>query len=76
MQKYNLKEARKKAGKTQEQAAEALETSQHQISKWENQKQDITLEKAIILAKLYRVSLDYLAGLEDSQALTRGTPER
>ena len=33
-----------------------------QISKWENEKQDITLRKAIILAEYYGVTLDYLAG--------------
>lgn len=58
----NLKEARKQAGKSQMQAAMQLETTQHQISKWENDKQDITLSKARILADYYNVSLDYIAG--------------
>ena len=62
MQHYNLKEARKAAGKSQQQAANILETTQMQISKWENEKQDITLRKAIILAEYYGVTLDYLAG--------------
>ena len=59
---YNLKEARKAAGKSQQQAANILETTQMQISKWENEKQDITLRKALILAEYYGVTLDYLAG--------------
>ena len=58
----NLKIARQQAGKSQMQAAMRLETTQHQISKWENEKQDITLSKATILADYYCVSLDYLAG--------------
>ena len=62
MQHYNLKEARKAAGKSKQQAANILETTQMQISKWENEKQDITLRKAIILAEYYGVTLDYLAG--------------
>lgn len=65
MQKYKLKEARLKANKSQQQAADKLETTQMQISKWENQKQDITLRKAIILADYYNVSLDYLTGRTD-----------
>ena len=62
MQHYNLKQARKNAGKSQQQAANILETTQMQISKWENEKQDITLRKALILAEYYGVTLDYLAG--------------
>lgn len=62
MQHYNMKKAREEAGKSQQQAANKLETTQMQISKWENEKQDITLRKAIILADYYNVTLDYLAG--------------
>lgn len=58
----HLKEARKKAGKSQQQAANKLETTQHQISKYENEIQDITLQRAKILADYYNVSLDYIAG--------------
>ena len=59
---YNLKECRKKAGYSQIQIAIAMDTTQHQISKWENEHQDITLSKAIKLADLYGVTLDELAG--------------
>ena len=57
----NLKEARKIANITQEEAAEYMETNQVQISKWETGKQDITLHKAAKLADLYGVTLDYIA---------------
>ena len=65
MKNYKLKEARERAGKSQQQAANKLNTTQMQISKYENERQDITLKRAIILAKYYEVSLDYLAGLKD-----------
>lgn len=58
----NLQNARKLAGKSQQQAANLLETTQHQISKWETGKQDITLSKAAKLAEYYQVSLDFIAG--------------
>lgn len=47
------------------QTAIYMDTTQHQISKWENEVQDITLSKAIKLAKFYGVSLDELAGQKD-----------
>ena len=59
---YNLKEARKQAQKSQMQTAIHMNTTQMQISKYENGKQDLTLQKAIQLADYYGVSLDYLAG--------------
>lgn len=59
---YNLKKCREKAGYSQIQTAIAMDTTQHQISKWENGKQDITLAKAIKLADLFKVTLDELAG--------------
>ena len=59
---YKLKECRQNAGLSQMEAALHMETTQHQISKWERGLQDITLSKAIKLADLYKVSLDQLAG--------------
>lgn len=63
--KYHLRECRKHAKLTQEQVAEALNTVQYQIYKYEAEKQDIPLARAIELAKLYNVSLDVLAGLKE-----------
>ena len=59
---YALKECRKRKGLSQLQVSIIMETTQHQISKWENGQQDITLGKAIKLADLYQVTLDELAG--------------
>lgn len=68
---YNLKQCRKNAGYSQIQVAIAMDTTQHQISKWENEVQDITLCKAIKLADLYRVALDELAGRTQIQTQTQ-----
>lgn len=59
---YKLKEMRERAGKSQLQVAMYMETAQHQISKWENGINDITLGKAIKLADYYGCTLDELAG--------------
>ena len=59
---YKLKECRIKAGFTQQQVAEQLNTVQHQIHKYESGKQEISLARAIDLADLYHVTLDELAG--------------
>lgn len=49
----------------QEAIALVLNTSQTQYSRWERGAQEIPLHNFITLAKFYRVSLDYLAGLTD-----------
>ena len=59
---YKLKECRKAAGLTQEQVAQALNTTQYQIHKYETGKQELSLARAIDLADLYKVTLDQLAG--------------
>ena len=64
---YKLREAREAAGLTQEQVALEIGSAQYQIYKYETGKQDITLGKAIQLAKLYNCSLDYLAGLDTEE---------
>lgn len=59
-----LKEAR--AGKAnQQQIADLLNTTQQQISKYENNIQEIPCRHIITLAKYFNVSTDYLLGLTD-----------
>lgn len=67
----NLKVARIAAGLTQEQVALIINSAQYQIYKYEAGKQDITLGKALQLAELYNVSLDYLAGRTDKKEVNR-----
>lgn len=69
--KYNLKVARLEAGYTQEQVALIIGSAQFQIYKYEAEKQDLTLTKAIQLAELYNCSLDYLAGRTDKKEINR-----
>lgn len=59
---YKLKEMRMKAGLTQEQVAQQLNTAQHQIHKYETGKQELSFARAIDLADLYHCTLDELAG--------------
>ena len=47
----------------QTEIARILGTTQTQYSRWERGAQEIPLHHFIELAKFYRVSLDYLAGL-------------
>lgn len=60
-----IKDMRVDNDKTQLEVANAIGTSQSYYAQYENGKRAITLDRAIILARYYNVSLDYLAGLID-----------
>ena len=60
-----LREVRESKHTTQTEIAELLGTTRQQIGKWENGVQKMGIDKYIILARYYNVSLDYLAGLTD-----------
>ena len=47
--------------------AKILNTTQQQYSKIETGKSEITADKLIVLAKIYRVTTDYLLGLSDKK---------
>ena len=51
---------------TQADIAVLLQTTRQQVSKWENGIQMMGVDKYIILAKHFNVSLDYLLGLIDT----------
>ncbi len=55
-----LKEARKKAGLTQEQFAEKMSVSRSAIAKWESDKGMPDVNNLKVMAQLLGVSLDYL----------------
>lgn len=61
-----LKEAREGIA-SQQQIAELLNTTQQQISKYENNIQEIPCRHIITLAKYFDVSTDYLLGLTDEK---------
>ena len=58
-----LRDLREDRDLNQTQIAEILNTTLTQYSRWERGAQEIPLHHFITLAKFYKVSLDYLAGL-------------
>ncbi len=59
-----LKELRIKNGFTQQQIAYILHTRQEQYSKYESGKRELPIKHLIALCCLYRVSSDYILGIE------------
>ncbi|MBQ8522480.1 MAG: helix-turn-helix transcriptional regulator [Clostridia bacterium] len=60
-----LKELRLENELSQNQLSKQLGVSQAAINKWEKGIIIPTLDSAVIVAKFFGVSIDYLAGLED-----------
>lgn len=61
-----LKDLREDRELSQEDIAQILKTTHQQVSKWETGVQKMGVDKYIILAKFYNVSVDYLLGLIDT----------
>ena len=59
-----LKELRVANGYTHEQIAFILHTRQEQYSKYESGKRELPIRHLITLCCLYRVSADYILGIE------------
>ena len=67
MQYYErLRDLREDHDLKQSDIAKLLQTTQEQISKYETGKQMMGIDKYILLAKHYNISLDYLTGLIDT----------
>lgn len=60
-----LRILREKHEYTQEDVAKYLKTTQSYYAQYESDIRPITFERAIMLSKLYGVSLDYIGGLSD-----------
>jgi len=60
-----LKDIREDHDLTQTDIAKLLKTTRQQVGKWENGVQMMGIDKYMVLAQHYNVSLDYLAGLID-----------
>lgn len=68
MAKYNrIKDLREDSDKTQHELADYLGTSSQHYGKYELGHAEIPFERAIMLAKYYGVSLDYIAGLTNNK---------
>ncbi len=61
-----LRDLREDADLTQTQVAEQLGILRQQYARYENGKQELPMHQFIKLAKLYKVTLDYLAGISDT----------
>ena len=75
MAKYNrIKDLREDCDKTQQELADYLGTSSQHYGKYELGNAEIPFERAIMLAKYYNVSLDYIAGLPNNKrGLSQGS---
>lgn len=60
-----LRDLREDAGKSQEEIAKIIGTSQSYYAQYENGKRAIPFERVALLAAYYNVSLDYIAGFID-----------
>lgn len=60
-----LKEIREENGYTQNQIANMLNIRQNTYSQYENEKRQLPIDVLIKLAKFYKISTDYILGLED-----------
>ena len=58
-----LRDLREDADMTQKQVADVLDITTQQYSLYERGDREIPFHHAITLAKFYKVSLDYIAGL-------------
>lgn len=66
-----LKELRKQKGATQAEVAVILGTNQSQYGKYENERTQLSLDNAKILADYFNVSVPYLLGLDDKPTLRK-----
>ncbi len=74
-----IRDLREDSDKTQREVAEYLGTPYQYYAVYEKGTSEISFERAILLAKYYNVSLDYIAGLTNSKrGLSRGdlSPEK
>ena len=61
-----LKEIREDRNLKQSDIADLLKTTRQQVGKWENGVQMMGVDKYIVLAEYYQVSVDYLLGLTET----------
>lgn len=66
-----LKEAREKAGYTQKEAAQKINTTNNNLSNYERDYRDPDTETLRKLSELYNVSTDYLLSKEEKRKLRR-----
>jgi transcriptional regulator with XRE-family HTH domain len=65
-----LRQLRENSGWTQKDLAKKLNLTQSTIAYYESDRKKPTLENAIIIAKTFSISLDYLLGINNTQSVT------
>ena len=70
-----IKDLREDNDKTQTEVADYLGTTAQHYGKYELGKTEMSFDRAIKLAELYNVSLDYLAGRSDIKNLPHDIPD-
>ena len=71
----NLLSLRKLNQMTQEDVAEKVGVSRQAVAKWENGETVPDVQKCMLLAELYQVSMDALVGMEPPRQVTAVTPK-
>lgn len=71
-----LKEAREDKDMTQTEVANKIGTTQQQIYKYENGKQEMTINRLKEFCQLYEVSADYILGLPKGLSWPREPEKR
>lgn len=71
-----LRDVREDNNLKQEEVAKLLRINQTQYSRYELGKNMMGIDKYIVLAKFYNVSIDYLAGIVDEPKTVDGKPYR
>ena len=66
MHTYRIRSLREDNDLSQSQVAKVIGTTQQHYSKIETGKADINGERLILLAKFYKVSVDYILGITDT----------
>lgn len=69
--KKRIRDLREDADLTQAQVADILGTSQTMYARYERGASEMPIRHLIALAKLYRVSADYILGLENGKKENR-----
>ena len=62
-----LRELRRSEGLNQTDVAELLGMQQNQYSRYERGERELPMHLFVVLAKHYKVSLDYMVGLSDNR---------
>ena len=60
-----LKDLRKEQNLTLQNVAQGIDVSINTVSRWEREERLPNIENVVALAKFFKVSADYLCGLED-----------